>query len=344
MTSPRPLSYHLAILAAHSSQLAKARSISTSVVEKTLVEGIERDIAAMRADHPTLDVEFRMSDHFAHDVGRGAYYKLPAVEAVLARTLAIVGALEKDERAALGSVASATTTVDSLTGLGDRKAMDAVAPSTLAECATAKRPCAVIMIDIDRFKSINDNHGHPKGDAVLRTVALRLTDVVHGKGRVFRYGGEEMLVLLPNHDSSEAASVSERMRKVLGSSPIEGITVTASFGVAVTPEHAQTFEQLVDLADKALYDAKNLGRDLVRLSGEPPPDPSAPRASVRKAPAEDGLSDADATSIRAAYFRTRVARCPRDEALLTVRESRVIGEPMAKLYVNCGLCGLSAVL
>jgi diguanylate cyclase (GGDEF)-like protein len=130
-----------------------------------------------------------------------------------------------------------------------------------------------VMADIDHFKKINDRHGHPVGDAVLREVASRLLRVVEGKGLAFRYGGEEYAVILPNHSLDEALAVAERVRTAVEAEQAAGVSVTSSYGVAIVPSHASTVDTWLKAADDALYDAKRLGRNLVTrgTTGAEPP-------------------------------------------------------------------------
>jgi diguanylate cyclase (GGDEF)-like protein len=91
---------------------------------------------------------------------------------------------------------------------------------------------SMIMIDLDHFKAVNDKHGHSAGDDVLREVARRVDLVARSKGAAFRYGGEEIVVLLPNHTCDEAVAVAERIRRSIDTTPVGAIQVTASLGVS----------------------------------------------------------------------------------------------------------------
>jgi diguanylate cyclase (GGDEF)-like protein len=154
---------------------------------------------------------------------------------------------------------------DVLTGLANRRHADAVLRSCLAGARRHGRDLCVVLVDIDRFKSVNDVHGHAAGDAVLRAVAARLADGLREEDLAARWGGEEFLLLLPDADS--AATVCERMRAAVADTPVltdDGtiLTVTASFGWAAWTGD-ESPEQLVARADRALYAAKADGRDRV---------------------------------------------------------------------------------
>jgi len=143
------------------------------------------------------------------------------------------------------------------------------------EVARARRdgfPLAVIMADVDHFKSINDAHGHPAGDEVLRGVVRDLRSTLRPYDAVGRIGGEEFLVVLPHCDGSTAHAIAERMRERVAAGAYwgaaGGFRVTLSLGVAATdPTEIRDAQELVAVADSALYRAKGGGRD--RVAGDP---------------------------------------------------------------------------
>jgi diguanylate cyclase (GGDEF)-like protein len=232
--------------------------------------------------------------------------------------------------------------VDAVTGLEARASLDIEFARSVAR-ATPRSPFSLVMVDVDRFKAINDKHGHPKGDAVLAAVALQLRTAVDGKGRAFRFGGEEFALLLPNHTCEEAIAVAERTRRALEISASDGLQVTASFGVRTLPDLASSAPELLARADAALYDAKSRGRNLVRLHGEPPPSQPA-RGPQKKEPQAGTLTDVEMSRVREEYFVYGLARCPRDQAVLEVHEDRVLRRTPTpvSLVIVCKLCGLTA--
>jgi diguanylate cyclase (GGDEF)-like protein len=159
---------------------------------------------------------------------------------------------------------------DLLTMLPNRSAIAEALAHEIARSHRDHRTVGVILLDIDRFKAINDTYGHFAGDAVLRETALRLKHNVRTYDVVGRYGGEEFLVVLPNCDLEQATQQAERMREKLSSEKmtIEGaeLTVTASFGVTVSDGSDRSPEVFVRAADEALYLAKAGGRNCVRSS------------------------------------------------------------------------------
>lgn len=234
-----------------------------------------------------------------------------------------------------------TTVRDSLTKLLTRGDFDAELPQTLADAERANRPLSLIIVDIDHFKNVNDTYGHQKGDEVLAGVAACIASVVENKGRVYRYGGEEIVVVLNNHNIQEATTVAERARRQLESERIADISVTASFGVSTFPDHGRSSADIIRAADTALYDAKNRGRNLVRISGEPEPPKDQVREPERKLPSHGVLTEKEKSMLREQYFRGVTIRCPRDRAILKVNEFTEIGKATASLHIWCKMCGLT---
>ena len=175
---------------------------------------------------------------------------------------------------------------DPLTGLYNRRYMEDALERHLQIAERNGSATSVIMIDLDHFKKINDAHGHGKGDAVLRDVAAQLTASVRPTDIVARYGGEEMMVIMPGCDLEHAISKAELLRSRIESlSELHGTPVTASFGVSCVPETSSTMRDLVPMADAALYVAKEAGRNCVKSASRRNPSPapaSTPLLAVRK--------------------------------------------------------------
>ena len=126
-----------------------------------------------------------------------------------------------------------------------------------------KHSLSCMMVDVDHFKSINDNHGHAVGDQVLQKIASLLNSCVRAGDLVCRYGGEEFAVLLPHLDLAGAKRAAERFRQAIESRPIHGLSVTASFGIASMDLGAKDPHELLNEADRSLYVAKRNGRNQV---------------------------------------------------------------------------------
>jgi diguanylate cyclase (GGDEF)-like protein len=161
-------------------------------------------------------------------------------------------------------------TTDGLTTLYNHRTGQEKLAEQLRVAERYQRNVSVVMIDVDHFKSINDNHGHPAGDAVLRSVASVIKNDCRDVDIPVRYGGEEFLLVLPEVNTEGAIVVAERIRRSLLAEIVHHedveICVTASMGIASFPEHAQNQQQLLDLADKSLYLSKRLGRNQVHAA------------------------------------------------------------------------------
>ncbi|MDH4162318.1 MAG: diguanylate cyclase [Nitrospirota bacterium] len=154
-------------------------------------------------------------------------------------------------------------TIDGLTGVFNRRHLVSRFVVEFARGRRHKKPLGCIILDLDRFKNVNDTHGHLTGDKVLKEVALRLSTSVRDYDILGRYGGEEFLVVLPETGVAECTRLAERIRSVIKEQPIEGITVTASLGATVSSDRDETIDDMVKRADDALYRAKDEGRDRV---------------------------------------------------------------------------------
>jgi diguanylate cyclase (GGDEF)-like protein len=159
---------------------------------------------------------------------------------------------------------------DPLTGLWNRRAATAGLRRDLARAARTGEPLAVLLADIDRFKTINDTWGHPVGDRVLVETAERLRRTVRDSDSIARWGGEELLIVLPDTDVDAAFEVAERVRQTVCGVPfaIDGdlLPVTLSMGITVTHEAtADGWDDLLRHADEALYRAKASGRNRVEM-------------------------------------------------------------------------------
>jgi len=157
---------------------------------------------------------------------------------------------------------------DALTGLHNRYFFDQRIEHELARARRYGSPLAVVMMDIDHFKQVNDGHGHPFGDLVLRGVAQTLKRCLRNVDTLARYGGEELVAVLPETPRPEGIAVAERLRQAVEAERFESagrrVPVTISLGVAVGPRPlVESPHELLKLADAALYRAKESGRNQV---------------------------------------------------------------------------------
>ena len=210
-------------------------------------------------------------------VGTGAVGDLTLVVAgVLFLTVMLRQYLFATDRAALAeelreAVAEQRrlAVTDGLTGLHNRRHLMTVLDRLGA--GPGGRPVSLLAVDLDHFKTVNDTYGHLAGDAVLRAAAARITAAARSTDVVARYGGEEFVLLLADTSATEAAQLAERVRRSLRDTPVAAglarIAVTASVGAATSPDG--TVAHLLEAADRALYRAKDEGRDRVATAAAP---------------------------------------------------------------------------
>ncbi|HET7293887.1 MAG TPA: diguanylate cyclase [Vicinamibacteria bacterium] len=162
---------------------------------------------------------------------------------------------------------------DGLTGLYNHRHFQDTIEKEIRRCEREARGLSLLLIDIDHFKQYNDRFGHTEGDAALRRVAGQIMKTVRATDLAFRYGGEEMAVLLPSCGKEQAVDVAEKIRVAVSTSSGRtgrfGAKNTVSVGVATFPEDGRVARALVDTADAALYEAKRTGRDRVVQAGPP---------------------------------------------------------------------------
>lgn len=159
---------------------------------------------------------------------------------------------------------------DPLTGLYNRRYLDSTLERELARCKRDGDALALIMIDLDHFKKVNDNYGHQAGDKMLVTLGSMLSGMARAGDVACRYGGEEFLVIMPTMPLDTVRARAEELRVSFGGTIVEfedlKLQATISIGIAVYPEHGATADELIRSADGALYQAKRNGRNRVEVS------------------------------------------------------------------------------
>jgi diguanylate cyclase (GGDEF)-like protein len=160
---------------------------------------------------------------------------------------------------------------DALTGLWNYRYFTMTVGKEIERATRFNRPLALLLLDLDHFKLVNDVYGHQRGDAVLVELAARVRTQVREVDTVARYGGEEFVVVLPETDAQGAALAAERIRSAVQRRPFgepgdPPLDITVSVGAAVYPLHGSSATTLVGRADEALYAAKRGGRDAWRLA------------------------------------------------------------------------------
>jgi len=184
----------------------------------------------------------------------------------------LVGLLAAYAAAAIRNVnLQAYSLHDQLTGAFNRRYVVMRLGEEISRTKRTGEPLSFALIDIDHFKQINDGHGHPLGDAVIRAVAQLLINQSRTYTVVSRYGGDEFGILLPSTPQVGAVAYAERMKRIVERYPFPTGSVTISIGVATIPGDAETGEDLIVAADRALYRAKQEGRNRVGQSPGPAP-------------------------------------------------------------------------
>ena len=173
------------------------------------------------------------------------------------------------QRSLMHQQLAAAARTDPKTGLLNATAWQREADAEVARAQRTNAPLALLLVDVDHFKRVNDSHGHLIGDEVLRALATELRQQVRESDVVGRFGGEEFTVLLPRTDDVGAYGIAERLRANAANLSVAAadarINVTVSIGVAVLGQHGNDLFELLAAADVALYRAKDAGRDQVRI-------------------------------------------------------------------------------
>ena len=200
--------------------------------------------------------------HAAMLDGAVDYFELPdEFELLVERAQQLIALRQKIDRL------RADADLDALTGLANRRRFRVSLKREVERFRRYNVPCALLLLDIDHLKAINDKHGHPAGDMVIRQIAQTLNQVSRDNDTAARLGGEEFALLLSGIDVEKAAAAAERLRIVLAATAVEGVGhVTVSIGVAGCPQSACTERDLYAASDSALYSAKNSGRNRVAIA------------------------------------------------------------------------------
>lgn len=160
---------------------------------------------------------------------------------------------------------------DPLTGVANRRRLEYVGAMALAHAHAMGEPLSLIALDVDHFKAVNDTHGHPIGDQVLISLTAACQRALRQVDQLGRLGGEEFVAILPGSDAAAALRVAERLRREVHDMSLEhlapGLRLSISLGVTAKGPEQDTLDQLLKRADRALYRAKELGRNRVELAG-----------------------------------------------------------------------------
>jgi len=245
--------------------------------------------------------------------------------------------------------ARSAATVDRLTGVLNRPALFAELLRAVEEADRYDRPLTVAFVDIDRFKVVNDTHGHQAGDSILRQLAQTLRASVRASDVVGRYGGEEFLIVFPSTAPDEAAQKAESLRQLIqrgrfqlmspqSGKPID-LELTVSIGLAGGAGHPHRLDELIRHADEAMYSAKGLGRNRTCVYAAEDDDIQITRAIVslegRGRATEVGrlathAAERALTAVAEPYSRCGGAAAP-SIALIAVRMARRLGLPRSEI-------------
>lgn len=167
--------------------------------------------------------------------------------------------IEEDKSEVLSEMA----TVDELTELYLRDVFDVVLAKEISEANKNHKKLSLLMIDIDDFKKVNDTYGHQKGDEVLKKIGQLINKNIREMDMAARYGGEELVVIIPNTTIHKAFKIADRMREEISKLKFGDFSVTVSIGMSQTNENTRSAMSLIKVADDALYKAKNSGKNKV---------------------------------------------------------------------------------
>lgn len=200
----------------------------------------------------------------AHGMAAGAfdYFQVPAeLELLVLRTTQLVQIQQTMDR--LREEAD----FDQLTGLANRRRFRVALTREVERWRRYGVPCALLLLDIDYMKAINDKHGHPFGDIVIRSIATTLARVSRDNDTAARLGGEEFALLFAGIDAAKAQLGANRLLGILSEQSVDGVeNITVSVGLAACPDHANSERTLYAASDRALYVAKNSGRNRMAVA------------------------------------------------------------------------------
>jgi two-component system, sensor histidine kinase and response regulator len=198
---------------------------------------------------------------FALSAGAFDYFQLPAeIDLLILRTAQLIQLQQTMDQ--LREQAD----FDQLTGLANRRRFRVALTREVERWRRYGVPCALLLLDIDYLKAINDQYGHPFGDVVIRSIANTLARVSRDNDTAARLGGEEFALLFAGIDAAKGRLAAARLLGILNEQLIEGVKVTVSVGLAACPEHANSERTLYAASDRALYVAKNSGRNQVAVA------------------------------------------------------------------------------
>ncbi|NKN32292.1 sensor domain-containing diguanylate cyclase [Marichromatium bheemlicum] len=226
------------------------------------------EIARAQTERRPFAVEYRIR----HKDGREIWVWEQGQATKVGETCLLEGIIiDISERKRMEQALAQLAARDPLTGLYNRRELEQQLQAELASAGRYQHALGLLWLDIDHFKSINDRFGHLAGDAVLRQLAELLQEQVRAADYIARYGGEELVIVLPESDAEESLRLAERLCTTVATTPLKiperpPIRISVSIGVAAFPAHATDIDTLFKIADQAMYTAKQQGRNRVHLA------------------------------------------------------------------------------
>jgi len=259
------------VSAAIAAPISLRRSRPQIVIASTPIKGMStRELARMLGQPPDSVPLILIGDQpstlerrqEAMSTGAFDYFQIPAEAGLLILSATRLVTLRQTMDRLRGEA-----DLDHLTGLANRRRFRVALSREVERWRRYGAPCALLLLDIDYMKSINDTYGHPAGDLVIREIADTLIRVSRDNDTAARLGGEEFALLFAGIDDTKAVLAANRLRAILAEQPIEGVgNITVSIGVAACPAHADSERTLYAASDGALYVAKNEGRNRVAVA------------------------------------------------------------------------------
>lgn len=240
--------------------------IANTAIEMISTRELARTLGQMQDGVPLILVgkEASTKERRQSALTEGAfdYFQIPGeADLLVLRASQLIAVRQTMERL------RAEADLDHLTGLANRRRFRVALAREVERWRRYGVPCALLLLDIDHMKAINDKYGHPAGDLVIRHVADTLVRVSRDNDTAARLGGEEFALLLAGIGDAKAASAAERLRGILAQEVVAGVgKIGVSIGVAACPAHANSERTLYSASDKALYVAKNEGRNRIAVA------------------------------------------------------------------------------